>query len=168
MSIVQDRLEKRFAKWDTDGNGTLEAADFDTEAAKIASAFGSDISSPKGVQLRNGFEAMFQYIAKGAGSVSQEQFLTVGDEIVADPASFNRVLGPVVKGIVALADKDDDGSIDAAEFATWLRAIGLGEKEGREAFQEIDTNKNGSLSEDELLDAVRRFHTGELDVELLG
>ncbi|GHG24206.1 MULTISPECIES: EF-hand domain-containing protein [Streptomyces] len=173
-AVAQDRLVKRFEKWDTDNNGVLEVSDFVAEAAKIASAFGENPDSAKGAQLRDGFIAMFGLLAAKAGvaeqgPLSRTQFLQAAGEVVeGGAATFNPVLGPVTKGIVALADKNDDGVIDEAEFAVWLKAIGLGEKEGRAAFQQIDADGSGTLSEAELLDAVRQFHTGELDVELLG
>ncbi|MEV6202800.1 EF-hand domain-containing protein [Streptomyces sp. NPDC051771] len=172
MTIAQERLEKRFEKWDVNGDGVLELSDFTTEAANIARAFGETPESAKGVQLRNGFTEMFEKLADKAGAsgqINRAQFLQAAGEVVkGGPATFNPVLGPVTKGIVALADKNNDGVIDEAEFAAWLGVIGLDEQAGRAAFQQIDADKSGSLSEDELLEAVRQFHTGELDVELLG
>ncbi|GGY50458.1 EF-hand domain-containing protein [Streptomyces omiyaensis] len=173
-NIAQERLAKRFDKWDANGDGVLEPSDFVTEAANIATAFGETPDSAKGAQLRDGFIAMFEHLADKAGvgaqgPIDRAQFLQAAGEVVeGGAATFNPVLGPVTKGIVALADKNGDGVIDEAEFAVWLHVIGLGEKEGRAAFQQIDTDGSGTLSEDELLTAVRRFHTGDLDVELLG
>ncbi|MEU3609769.1 EF-hand domain-containing protein [Streptomyces sp. NPDC035033] len=172
--VAQERLEKRFEKWDANGDGVLQPSDFTAEAAKIAQAFGETPDSAKGAQLRDGFTAMFAQLASKAGvgaqgPIDRPQFLQAAGEIVeGGAATFNPVFAPVAKGIVALADKDNDGVIDEAEFATWLKAIGVSEKEGRAAFQQIDTDGSGTLSEDELLAAVRKFHTGDLDVELLG
>ncbi|MEU3397324.1 EF-hand domain-containing protein [Streptomyces filamentosus] len=174
MTIAQERLAKRFDKWDVNGDGVLEPSDFITEAANIANAFGETPDSAKGAQLRDGFIAMFTTLADKAGvgaqgPINRAQFLQAAGEVVdGGAATFNPVLGPVTKGIVALADKNNDGVIDEAEFAAWLKAVGVDEQEGRAAFQQIDADKSGTLSEAELLDAVRQFHTGELHVELLG
>ncbi|MBD0710635.1 MULTISPECIES: EF-hand domain-containing protein [unclassified Streptomyces] len=173
-NVAQERLSKRFDKWDANGDGVLEPSDFVTEAANIARAFGETPESEKGVQLRDGFIAMFENLAQRAGvapqgPIDRAQFLQAAGEVVeGGAATFNPVLGPVTKGIVALADKNGDGVIDDGEFAVWLQVLGLGEEEGREAFQQIDTDKSGTLSEDELLEAIRLFHTGDLDYELLG
>ncbi|MGW0363389.1 EF-hand domain-containing protein [Streptomyces sp. NPDC002990] len=173
-NVAQERLSKRFDKWDTNGDGVLEPSDFTTEAATIARAFGESPDSKKAVALRDGFIAMFEHLARKAGTtpqgpLSREQFLKAAGEVVkGGAATFNPVMGPVTKGIVALADRDGDGVIDGAEFAAWLQVLGLGEAEARDAFRQIDTDGSGKLSEDELLAAVRAFHLGELDVELLG
>ncbi len=130
--------------------------------------------SPKASALRDGFVALFGDLARRAGvapqgSIDREQFLRAAGEIVqGGAATFDPVFSPVAKGIVGLADRNGDGVIDGTEFATWLTALGLGEAEARDAFKQIDTDGDGTLSEQELLAAVRKFHLGELDVELLG
>ncbi|MFJ4869827.1 EF-hand domain-containing protein [Streptomyces sp. NPDC088757] len=173
-NVAQERLAKRFDKWDADGNGLLEPSDFAAEAADIARAFGESPESPKASALRDGFVALFGDLARRAGvapegSIDREQFLRAAGEIVqGGAATFDPAFSPVAKGIVGLADRDGDGVIDGNEFATWLKALGLGEAEAREAFRQIDTDGDGTLSEQELLAAVRKFHLGELDVELLG
>ncbi|MFC7979915.1 EF-hand domain-containing protein [Streptomyces cinereoruber] len=173
-NVAQERLSKRFDKWDADGNGLLEPSDFTAEAANIARAFGESPESPKATALRDGFVAMFEELARRAGvapqgSIDRAQFLQAAGEVVqGGAATFDPVFSPVAKGIVGLADRNGDGVIDGTEFATWLKALGLGEAQAREAFKQIDADGDGTLSEQELLAAVRKFHLGELDVELLG
>ncbi|MGV9692282.1 EF-hand domain-containing protein [Streptomyces sp. NPDC003444] len=173
-NVAQERLAKRFDKWDADGNGLLEPSDFTTEAANIARAFGESPESPKTRALRDSFLAMFEEIADRAGvapqgSIDRAQFLRAAGEIVqGGPATFDSVFAPIASSIVDLADRNGDGVIDGEEFATWLKALGLGEKEAHEAFRQIDADGDGTLSQQELLAAVRGFHLGELDVELLG
>ncbi|CAM02479.1 Ca2+-binding EF-hand superfamily protein [Saccharopolyspora erythraea NRRL 2338] len=174
-AIASDRLKKRFDRWDFDGNGALERADFEKEAQHIAEAFGKDAGAAEVQTLKNAFGGLFDYLAKEAGvgsdgSLTEEQFIRVTENLIFEQgeASFNRVLGPVVKGIVGMCDKNADGQINADEFAAWLTALGMSKAEAAEAFNQVDTNGNGELSLDELLTAVRDFHFGRLDVELLG
>ncbi|GGY88066.1 EF-hand domain-containing protein [Streptomyces nitrosporeus] len=173
-SVAQERLSKRFDKWDANGDGVLEPSDFVTEAADIARGFGEAPDSPKAVELKNGFLNMFEQLADKAGvskqgPISREQFIQVTAELVqGGEAAFNPVLAPVAKSLVALADRDGDGSIDIAEFASWLQALGLGEAQAREAFQQVDTDGSGTLDEAELLTVIREFHFGNLEAELLG
>lgn len=174
-AIADERLRKRFAKWDSDGSGSLEREDFAHEAQKIAQALGQSPAGPQAESLREAFTAMFDYLAEDAGvgpagSLSESDFTTVANKLMFKDGqeAFNGVLGPVMRGIVGLCDKNADGQINGEEFASWLTAIGVDRSQAGDAFRQVDVNGNGELSVDELLSAVRAYHFGELDVELLG
>ncbi|QIZ38851.1 EF-hand domain-containing protein [Saccharopolyspora sp. ASAGF58] len=172
-TVATERLQKRFAKWDHDGSGRLERADFEQEAAQIAQAFGKSVDSADVQPIKNALIGLFEYVDQEAGSngrVTEEQFIGVTEKLIFEKgeAEFNRALTPVVQGIVALCDKNGDGKINGAEFATWLTALGMDESQAAAAFQGVDKDGNGELSTDELLAAVRDYHFGLSDVELLG
>jgi len=174
-AVANDRLVKRFDKWDTDGNGVLEAGDFQGEAARIARNLGKDTDSPEALELQTAFQGLYENLAEKAGvaaggGISREQFLNAtGDMLFKEgEASFNRALGPVVKALIRLCDDNHDGEIDSREFRAWLTAIGVPESEAGDMFAKVDANGDGRLSEDELLHVVREFHFGRLEVELLG
>lgn len=172
-ALANDRLRKRFARWDVDGNGRLELNDLKDEAARIAQGFGKDENDVEVRPLREAFEGLYGYIAEKSGAqagVTEEQFLQVTGDLLFNEgeAAFNRALGPVVSALVTLSDADRDGVLNASEFEAWLAGIGLPRTEATEIFRKVDKNGNGELSEDELLCAVREYHYGRLDVELLG
>ena len=161
-TIANERLRKRFAKWDVDGSGSLERADFEKEAMQIARSFGKDPEGPEARELRDAFVGMFTQLAEQAGipadgSLSEDQFVEAAGKLVGEgaEASFNRVLGPVMRGIVGMCDKNDDGQINGQEWVSWMDAVGVDQSHAAEAFRKVDTNNNGELSIDELLDAVR-------------
>ncbi|GGX96469.1 EF-hand domain-containing protein [Streptomyces minutiscleroticus] len=168
--IANDRLRKRFQKWDTDGSGSLERGDFVGEAKKIAQNFGAAPGSPEVQSLNDAFQGLFDYLSSGSESVSEDQFLNVTGNLIFQQgeADFNRALGPVIEALVGLCDKNDDGLINGGEFAAWLTAVGVGPDRAEEVFQQVDTDGDGELSQQELLAAVRNYHFGRLDVELLG
>jgi hypothetical protein len=83
-------------------------------------------------------------------------------------ASFNRVLRPVMQAIVGLCDRNSDGMINREEFGQYLKGVGVNNADAMAAFDQCDTDRDGELSVDELLGAVRNFHYGKLDVPLLG
>ncbi|MFF9073562.1 EF-hand domain-containing protein [Streptomyces sp. NPDC014735] len=174
-ALAKDRLRKRFARWDVDGNGLLELEDFRQEAARIVSGFGATPDSPGVRALHDAFEALYTHLAEQSGSsvqegISEQGFLQATEQLLftEGEAAFNRALSPVVKALVTLSDSDGDGSLDATEFEAWLAGIGLPRTEAAETFGKIDANGDGKLSEDELLRVVREYHYGRLDVELLG
>ncbi|MEV5986141.1 EF-hand domain-containing protein [Streptomyces sp. NPDC052051] len=174
-ALANDRLVKRFDKWDTDGNGVLDATDFQNEAARIAQNLGKSADSPEVQELQGAFTGLYEYLAekagvKAGGAISRQQFLdATGDMLFKEgEASFNRALSPIVKALIHLCDDDHDGQINAREFQAWLNAVGVPLSQAGEAFQKVDKNDDGQLSEDELLQCVREFHFGQLEVELLG
>ncbi|GAA3863960.1 EF-hand domain-containing protein [Streptomyces sedi] len=171
--VIDARLSKRFDKWDFDRNGVLEREDFHQEASRIARSFGKPADSAEADALRDAFFGLFDYLSTQSGdkpTISRDEFLRSAGDLVytQGEAAFNRALGPVVSGLVGLADQNADGLINGDEFASWLTALGLDASSAKEAFQQVDTDGNGQLTEEELLAAVRQYHFGQLDVELLG
>ncbi|WP_030673990.1 EF-hand domain-containing protein [Streptomyces cellulosae] len=173
-AVANDRLVKRFEKWDTDGNGVLEASDFQGEAARIAQNLGKSADSPEVQELHSAFQGLYEHLAQKAGvpggAISREQFLAATGELLfkEGEASFNRALSPIVKALISLCDDNHDGEIDAREFQAWLSAVGVPVSQAGQMFQKVDRNGDGKLSEDELLQVVRDFHFGRLEVDLLG
>ncbi|MBN6037816.1 EF-hand domain-containing protein [Amycolatopsis sp. 195334CR] len=172
-AVAQDRLTQRFEKWDTNGDGALELADFREEAHLIAEAFAKGEASPETRALMAAFTGLFDYLTSQAGardSLTREQFRVVTERLIFEEgeAAFNRVMGPVVDGVIGMCDDNHDGHIDGDEFAIWLGALGVEQEEARTAFARIDSSGDGLLSTAELLAAVRDFHFGRLDLPLLG
>jgi Ca2+-binding EF-hand superfamily protein len=174
-AITTDRLRRRFAKWDVDGNGTLERTDFEREAERVSGAFGAQPKSREAAALRDALCNLFDFHAREAGvppngSISEDQFIRINEKLMFSEgeANFNRVLRPVMQAIVGLCDRNDDGKINQEEFVAYLRGIGVDEPAALDAFRQIDTDGSNELTVDELLAAVRNFHYGKLDVPLLG
>ncbi|WHT22851.1 EF-hand domain-containing protein [Crossiella sp. CA-258035] len=174
-AVKNERQIQRFKKWDVNGNGRIERSDYEAEAMRIIKAFGESPESPRGRAVRDAFIGMFEYQASEAGvgpngALTQDQFLAVNEKLMFKDGDvgFSRLLRPTIRAIVDLCDTDGDGEVNPAEFKTWLKAIGVSGADADSAFQAIDTSGNGSLSVDELVNAVRDFHYGTLDVPLLG
>lgn len=174
-AVKNDRLKKRFEKWDVNGNGKIEKSDFEGEATRIIGAFGEDPASPQARAVRDSFVAMYEYLASKAGagpngSLSEKQFAEVIEAQIFQEgdAGFDRVVRPTIAAIVGMCDTDGDGEVNQKEFAKWLDAIGVEPSAAAPAFSAIDVNGNGKLTVDELVHAVRDYHLGKIDVSLLG
>lgn len=172
--IVNERARKRFAGWDLDGDGRLQRSDFEREACRIAETLGRSVDCPAALNLRNAFLGMFDHLRQEAGgsagdSLTEGQFARVAEDLVFEQgeAALDRVLAPMVQGIIGLCDANADGKINAEEFTRWLTALGQDRPQARAAFGRIDRNGAGALSMEELLAAVRGYHLGRLDVDLL-
>lgn len=173
-AVISERLKTRFDRWDVTGKGVVLRSDFEQEADRIVRAFGRGTTSPAARNLRSALCWMFDVVAgeSGArpdGSVNEEQFREVCVNLIFEhgEAAFNRLLTPVLSGVTGLCEKREEGRINRTEFATWLSALGMSMADGLAAFDKIDCYDRGELSLAEMLQAVRDYHYGRLDIELI-
>lgn len=170
---ADSRLKRRFDKWDVNGNGTLERADFEREADKIVRLFGNAPDSAEALQMTDALTGMFDKLARQAnvssgGSLSEQQFNEIaGTWIEQGEPALSEALRPLVAGVFGLCDRNSDGKLQGEEFATWLAAIGKDKAAAQETFQQVDKDGSGELSFDEVLGTVVEFHLGLNDAELL-
>ncbi|WP_433259862.1 EF-hand domain-containing protein [Actinosynnema sp. CS-041913] len=174
-AVKNERLDKRFDKWDIDGDGLIEKANLEGEARRILTAFDETATSPRGHAVLEAFRDMYEHLAERAGvgaggSLDRQQFLDVIEAEVfqGGDAGFGRVVRPTIQAILDLCDTDGDGEINRAEFTRWLDAVGVDRSQADSAFRAMDLNGNGTLTVEELVAAVKAYHFGTLDVELLG
>ncbi|MFC4852789.1 EF-hand domain-containing protein [Actinophytocola glycyrrhizae] len=169
---VQQRLKRRFERWDTDHSGSLTREDFEREADKVARQMGEDANSAKATQLKKALAGMCSDIARdggaGSGPISYDQFNQAAQKwMESDEHILKQHLRPMVQAVVALADRSGNDKISREEFMNWLKAVGTDSAQARDAFDRIDTDADSELSTEELLQACVDFHLGRSDFELL-
>ena len=174
-AATANRLEQRFKLWDIDKDGRIERTDFQAEAERIIKAFGEDADSPRGRTVMDTYLNMYDFLASKAGvgkkGLNLQQFADVvkREMIEQGNSGFARVLRPTIRAIVDLCDVTGDGAINPTEFRRWVDAIGAGSgADADESFRRIDVNGNGTLSVDELVEAIKQYHFGQSDTALLG
>jgi Ca2+-binding EF-hand superfamily protein len=173
-TVQQDRLEQRFALWDANHDGKIDQSDYDAEALRIVKAFGEPEASPKAQAVLKAYRGMWTYAAKQQGiapdgALTSEQFMKLSSQAVIDGGDkgFSQVVRPSIQAVADLCDEDGDGQVDPDEFARWISAIGV-DADAHDLFRRLDSDNSGVLSVDELVQAVRDYHEGRLDVPLLG
>ncbi|GAA5062216.1 EF-hand domain-containing protein [Streptomyces similanensis] len=174
--VQLDRVQERFTLWDVNGDGRIDRADLDAEAWRILQAFGESHGTPAARTLTDAYVGLWGFFAGKAGvdeqtgSLTLEQFSLVAQEYVLNngDAGFARYVQPVIQAIVELVDVDGDGQVSPHEFTSWLDAANVQDIAPEKAFAQIDANGDGQLSVDELVQAVRAYHLGDIDVPLLG
>ncbi|MDQ3402021.1 MAG: EF-hand domain-containing protein [Actinomycetota bacterium] len=174
-SVQDSRLKRRFELWDTNGDGAIDKSDYETEARRILQSFGEQESSPKGRALLTAYLGMWDKLAgkakmNGDGKISLEQFTQISERELVDggDAGFDRNLRPTIEAIVNILDTDGDGEVSQSEFARWMKATGVDQRQATEAFQQIDVDGSGRLTVEELVGSVRDYHQGKHDINLLG
>lgn len=173
-SVQDERLRRRFDMWDKDGNGAVERSDWEAEAKRILASLGVEEQSPKGQALTGAYLGMWSYLAAQSGvgdggSLSFDAFRDVASRnvLARGQQGFNDVVRPTIRAVADLCDTDGDGQVGPEEFKSWIKAIGADEATAGSAFEQIDANGNGLLSVDEMVAAVHKYHSGELEFSLL-
>jgi len=174
-TIANERITQRFKLYDVDRDNAIERSDLEAEAQRIVQAFGESQDSPRGRAVTEAYRGLWEFMAEKTGvgsngSINLDQFTTFVQQQIIGPgaAGFARVLRPTVSAMVDLADTDGDHQVNPPEFSRWLNAIGVDRSVAEDVFRRLDTNNDGYLSTDELVDAVRDYHEGRLDVPMLG
>ncbi|ASU81773.1 hypothetical protein CDO52_02295 [Nocardiopsis gilva YIM 90087] len=169
----EQRLDRAFGHLDVDGNGYAEHDDLIALAARLMAGFQETPESVKGRSLLDGFETFWQALLAaidldGDRRISPEEWRLGMVRAFADqPGDFDRCFRPAVVGALALADTDGDGVIDPDEWQVFQRAFGTSEENAVLSFECLDSDGNGTLSVDELVQSARQFYTG-VDEEAVG
>lgn len=173
-AVKTDRLRQRFQMWDVDGKGRIDRSNYEAEAHRIISAFGETPESLRGAAVLDAYLRVHDFLAGKTGvgdrGMTEDQFVAVLENEMfrlGDPG-FAKVLRPMVRAVIDLCDTDGDGEINRAEFRQWLRALGLEQGLADESFRRMDTDGGGTLTADELVNAVKDYYYGTLDIPLFG
>ncbi|MDQ0809021.1 Ca2+-binding EF-hand superfamily protein [Streptomyces sp. B3I7] len=173
-TVQEERLQRRFELWDRDGDGRIDRGDWEHEARRILASFDESPTSDKGQALLDAYLGMWNYLAGHAelgpnGSLDRQAFQDLADRqiLARGQSGFDEVVRPTITSILDLCDKDGDGHVSPREFRLWIRATGADESTADTAFRAIDANDDGQLSVEELVQAVHKYHAGELDIALL-
>ncbi|QWF82640.1 Calerythrin [Amycolatopsis sp. CA-230715] len=166
------RLRKFFDFFDLDRDGDITHDDLLAMAARIAAAFDVPPGSPKDVALTNAFQGFWHELLKsldidGDRRINDREYRDGMIAAFATSGGFEHGLRQLIKAAVEVADTDGNGTLEPAEFRRLEEAIGNPAEDSEEAFAKLDTDNDGSLTVEELLDAARQFHTGT-DLDALG
>ncbi|GHH60099.1 hypothetical protein GCM10017774_84070 [Lentzea cavernae] len=167
---------RRFEKWDADGDGLIDRADYEAEARRIVAAFGESLNSGRGRAVMEALVELHRRQAEAAGvgprgAMNQREYLAANQALMfgRGDEGFDELLRPAISAIADLCDTDRDGLVSRVELRRWLgSAVGLSDADSDAAFDRIDLDGDGALTVDELVIAVREFHYGRLDIPLLG
>ncbi len=135
----KDRVEEMFTNIDTNGDGSVDKAEF--------TAFGRQMAAKIGKADKS--EEIFSAVdTDGDGQVSKAEFEAFGEKMKGQMKP-----GPSPEEIFSKMDTDGDGSIDKTEFKAFgqKRAEKTGESDqSDDIFSQIDTNGDGQISMAEL------------------
>jgi Ca2+-binding EF-hand superfamily protein len=173
-SAKHERLQRHFESLDADADGHLEPEEWEAPARRILEALSEPSTSPRAQVVVASYQKMWNYLAGQAGTgtstLTLGQFEQAIDSHIVNPddTDFSDVLRDAIRAVAGLFDRDAKGAVTPEGFTSWLRAAGADTSKAQETFRQIDVDDDGDLTVDELMQAVRDYHVGKLDVSVLG
>jgi len=169
-----ERLRRHFVSLDADADGYLEADEWEAPARHILETLGEPAASPRAQAVIASYQEMWNYLAGQAGTgvstLTLGQFeQVIGGHIVSPgDTDFSDLLRNAISAVAGLFDRDAKGAVTPEGFTDWLKAVGADTSQAQETFRQIDADDDGDLTVDELMQAVRDYYGGKLDVSVLG
>ena len=165
--LQRQKLRLRFALLDTDGDGSLAREDFELVTLRVCAAFGhlpgsADYDRVLGAYLKVWERLCAELEHDPYEPCSLPEFLEACERALLRPAGPD--LAPLhdldlVDLVFDIADADQNGVIDLAEFTAWMHAYGVGARDTIAAFDLIDSDDDGVLSREEMMRAAEEFYS---------
>ncbi|GAA1086267.1 MULTISPECIES: EF-hand domain-containing protein [Streptomyces violaceusniger group] len=121
-----NRIAHVFTLFDANGNGVLEADDFDLMANNVIEA-APDADKAAKDAMRTAFRQYWTTLVteldtNDDGKISYEEF----EACVLSPERFDSTIAVFAEALAALGDPDGDGLIERPAFVALMTAIGFG------------------------------------------
>ncbi len=155
-------LLRRFAVFDTDGNGVWERADCEQLTRRLCAILGHSIDSGTCQMVdatqRALFDALLAHMdADGDQQITPDEFTGSVGHAIEDQSGFDSAVSAAANALLHAADQHGSGVLGPAEYARLAGAYGASPAEAEHAFARLDLDGNGVLDPAELTAAVRQF-----------
>ncbi|MET7344628.1 EF-hand domain-containing protein [Streptomyces sp. NPDC005547] len=119
------RVQLVFTLFDADGNGVIEADDFELMAQRVVAAV-PEAHASRHEAMVNAFRTYWQTLTEELdtnrdGRVDYAEF----QDIVLTPERFSQAVSGFANALTAVADPDGDGMVERPTFVAVMRAIGF-------------------------------------------
>lgn len=167
LTELQNRkLLKLFCMYDGDRNGFLVCKDFEKIADKLATVKNLGSRSPKVLVLKERFLQVWKSLLSKADSsgdkkVCLEEWLAYYDDVLGDKEKYAEEVQSLMKLIFEVFDANGDGEISPQEWTELFQVYNIHPAYAPTAFEQLDANQDGVLSETEVLAMVDDFFCGD-------
>jgi hypothetical protein len=148
-----------FKLLDADGNGVLEAKDFELNAERVLAAA---TDSPQEARqaladsMRRWWEVLVEALdANGDGVISPQEF----EASVLDPERFGPTADRFADALATLGDPDGDGLIERTRFLGLMVAWGFETPNIHSLFDAFEPNADDRITVTAWADGIRDFYT---------
>lgn len=166
-AFLERKLARRFRTYDTDGDGFIGREDFTAAGSRTTRAFGLTDDDPKSVRFHEALSGLWEQLSSATcthddGRISVDEYKKAfADGLLETQESFDAGYVPFLNAIMAIADEDGDGKLDAEEHVRWTGALmDLSEADAR-TVHDLLAGDEDLLSTRDLLAAIREFYFSE-------
>jgi Ca2+-binding EF-hand superfamily protein len=166
--FLDRKLLRRFRTLDTDGDGFVEREDFDVSVSRLGAAFGLAPGDARVQRLRTLSLGLWQHLSSVAdvdsnGRISHAEYKqSFAQGLLETQDSFDAGYVPFLEAIMAIADTDGDGKLDADEHVRWTGSLmGLAAADAHEVHRRLDSDNDGHITAHDLLEAIREYYFDE-------
>ncbi|MBP2471966.1 Ca2+-binding EF-hand superfamily protein [Crossiella equi] len=158
--LIRLKTERVFEALDTDGNGYLEWADFQSVVDRHLVEFQIDRADPRGQAFQAAYETFWAELSRHAdpdrdGRVSLEEYL-VGT--AAAPETLYATSAAIGNALFEVIDTDGDGEVSLEEFVRMMCDVwGVPRADADAAFHKVDADGSGVLCRQEILTVAQEF-----------
>lgn len=163
LTALQTRkLIRAFTLFDVDRNGFMEGVDCELVVSATTRAMGYAIGSPAHAVYYNEYMAGWHALVElgdsdGDQKLTAAEFCIAYEKVMANREQFNAVIMGVVKTIVTLWDSNQDGKVSQPEYHAYMTAFHVTDANAADAFRQLDRNRDGYLTTDELIQSAGEF-----------
>lgn len=164
------KLTRYFEVYDINDDGVIQASDFERIVENVRLLHGVEGNGPDA--LRDAYMALWDRLRAGSdrdGSrgVDLDEWLGYWQLALENDARYEEEVQRITDRLLHVFDLDEDRTIGPNEFADFYGVFGLSVSLAETVFTELDTNGDGRITRDELLEVSRQFYRSD-DVEAPG
>ncbi len=161
--LQRRKFTRAFQLTDANQDGILERTDFETVGKGLAQAQGLAAGSAQEAEFLARYMGTLDELLQHAdtdrdGRITLDEYLGWYDHQVQARETLDRRIETIAAETIRRSDQDGDGQLTVDDYKRTTRRWQLSEREVEAIFQRMDSNGDGYISHEEMLQAVREFY----------